>query len=431
MAGPGRAVATWRVGAYQVRLAPAVFRLTRPFRIAYEETRSTDGLYVAVSASRDFDEPVGWGEATPVEVITGEHPAHARASVAAVVRRWSDRATARDRGLDQDLALGSARSDGQPGEPSMRADPGLAIDRSIFEMTPEEWTLDHIAREVDTILPAGGRVVDRSARNALVGALADLAARSVGAPLSRWFAIQRGTASSDEVVSSITVPLLPDEELVPVVRSLAAAGHRALKIKAGQDLAADLARAREIRELVGSAIELRIDVNQGWTIEETRKAIPVLEEVGVTILEQPLDRIDLAGHAELREETSIDVMLDESVMGPLDLEAAIEAEAADLINVKLAKCGGPDVALDMIDRAEAAGIGCMVGCMVGSAIDTLHGLHVAAAHPHAALADLDGCTFLAGDPVRGGPRMHHGRYHVPDEPGIAASTRGDMPRQAI
>jgi L-alanine-DL-glutamate epimerase-like enolase superfamily enzyme len=63
----------------------------------------------------------------------------------------------------------------------------------------------------------------------------------------------------------------------------------------------------------------------------------------------------------------------------------------------------------------------MVGCMIESRVGILLGAHVVAAHPNITMADLDGATFLAADPVVGGAVLEKGTITIGPEPGIGVS----------
>ena len=238
---------------------------------------------------------------------------------------------------------------------------------------------------------------------ALQTALLDLEAREAGEPLCTHL---RGRPPID-LVTSITLPLEDNGAMVERAERHVAAGYRAFKVKAGGGLAGDLERIRLLREIVGSR-EIRVDANQGWSRADAARALPVLADLEVAVLEQPLAKSDLEGHAALVAAGTVPIMLDESVFSPADAQAAIAAGAADRINIKLQKAGSITAALAIADVCEAADIPCMVGCMIESRVGILAAAHVAAAHANIQWVDLDGHTFLADDPVRGGGSIEDG-----------------------
>ena len=122
---------------------------------------------------------------------------------------------------------------------------------------------------------------------------------------------------------------------------------------------------------------IRLDANQGWSREDAVSVIRALDaaDLGVEFVEQPVAADDVEGLAWVRERVRLPIMADESCYGPFDLERIIRLGAADLVNVKLAKCGSLTVGRDMLRRAHEVGLRTIVGSMMESHI----GLGAAAA----------------------------------------------------
>ena len=176
-------------------------------------------------------------------------------------------------------------------------------------------------------------------------------------------------------------------------RARRARGFRALKIKVGGP--EDLARLEAVR--AESRVPLRVDANEGWTLEGARELMPALLELGVEFVEQPFPADDLDSHRALRELSERPpVVIDEGCHDLADVAAV--AGYADGINVKLAKCGGIREALRMIHAARALGLRVMLGCMIESQ------LGIAPAASISSLVDwvdLDGHLLLEDQPYTG------------------------------
>lgn len=95
-----------------------------------------------------------------------------------------------------------------------------------------------------------------------------------------------------------------------------------------------------IRQAVGPNIRLRVDANQGYTVSDAVRTLKAFEELGVEAVEQCLPSWDLDGMRFVRSKVDLQVMLDESVHTPIDAAKACKIDAADIINIKLMKCGG-------------------------------------------------------------------------------------------
>ncbi len=71
-------------------------------------------------------------------------------------------------------------------------------------------------------------------------------------------------------------------------------------------------------------------------------------------------------------------MLDESLCGYPDAESAVKDKTADLLNVRLSKCGGIGPSLKIMELAHRHGLGVQLGCHPGeTGILSAAGRHVA------------------------------------------------------
>jgi len=236
------------------------------------------------------------------------------------------------------------------------------------------------------------RAPDRpAARAAVTGAVADLAARDLGVPLYRQWGLDPDAAPP----TTYTVGIASPERMAEKARDAVDAGFDRLKVKLGTD--DDRARLDAVREAVPDA-ELRVDANAAWDAETATAATEWLEAAGVTMLEQPVPADDLAGLRRVAGATEIPVCADEACVAPADV--ARVADACDVVNCKLAKCGGPRAALELLFAARAHGVETMLGCMVASSAAIAPAAHLS---PLVDYADLDGALLLAEDPYAGVP----------------------------
>jgi L-alanine-DL-glutamate epimerase-like enolase superfamily enzyme len=196
-----------------------------------------------------------------------------------------------------------------------------------------------------------------------------------------------------QVLTDITLGIKPPKEMAKDAITAVEKGFKALKVKVGVDWIEDVERVRMIREAVGNEIELRVDANQGWTRKQTLDFLKKAK-LDIEFLEQPVSAKDIKDLAFIRKRAPIPIMADESVHSPQDALRIILAEAVDLINIKLMKCGGIMKARQIAALAEAAGIPCMIGCMGESELGIAAGVHFAAAVKNVQYADLDSDLLL-------------------------------------
>jgi L-alanine-DL-glutamate epimerase-like enolase superfamily enzyme len=261
------------------------------------------------------------------------------------------------------------------------------------------------------------RAVQRNegAKAAVDVALHDLAARRAGLPLVRYLG---GVATS--VRTDVTLAADSPSMLAEAAAARVREGFGVLKVKVGTAASSDVARVREIRARVGPDVVLRLDANQGWTPRQAVHVIRGIEDAGldVELVEQPVNRHDLDGLAWVSDRVGVPILADEAVFGVRDLVEVIRRRAADLVNVKLAKCGGLGPARTLLDLAAAHDMGTLVGSMMETHVGVGAAASLAAAYGTTAVSDLDAAWWLASCPFKGGITYERDRVHLPASPGL-------------
>jgi L-alanine-DL-glutamate epimerase-like enolase superfamily enzyme len=342
--------------------------LREPFVIAYATYPDTLSVLVRV---RTDDGAEGWGEATPDANVTGE--------------TW--------RGVAETL-----RNDLAPA------------------------LLGHDARNRE----GAGRLLDArvegapAAKASLDMALHDLVARALAVPV--WELL--GGKARDTLQISRVVSMGEPEAMAAAAARHVVDGFTTVKLKVGEpeDPQLDVARVLAVREEVGLRIALKIDVNQGWrTPGVAIRAIRALAPADPLYIEQPVLWWDIDGLAEVRQQTGAVIMIDEGCLSPRDMLRTIATRAADLVNIKLMKCGGLLNGLKLNAIAEAAGIKAQVGTMVESSIASAAGLHLATALGNVDTVEMGGPLMLAEDVGDARQWYHQNRITVPENPGLGIS----------
>lgn len=111
-------------------------------------------------------------------------------------------------------------------------------------------------------------------------------------------------------------------------------------------------------------------------------------------------------------------MADESVFGVRDLTEVVARRAADLINVKLAKCGGLMAARTLLDLAAAHDMGTVVGSMMETHVGVGAAASLVAAHGTTVTSDLDAAWWADASPYDGGLHYESGAVVLPEAPGL-------------
>ena len=254
-----------------------------------------------------------------------------------------------------------------------------------------------------------------SAKAAVDMAVYDLKAKSCGKPLYQYLGGYRNFVETD-----LTISINEPDEMREDAVSAKEQGFNALKLKVGIDPSKDILRVEAIRKAVGPQIKLRLDANQGWTPKEAVRVIRTLEENGMDIelVEQPVKALDFEGMKYVTEQVSTPIMADESLFNPQDALRLLQMKAADLLNIKLMKCGGIYNALKINAIAESYGVECMLGSMIESKISLTAAAHLAAAKKNITRVDLDAAILLAEDPVQGGFEKIIPYFYLGNAPGL-------------
>jgi o-succinylbenzoate synthase len=253
-----------------------------------------------------------------------------------------------------------------------------------------------------------------SAKAGIDIALFDIIGKAYGQPVYRLLGGCKSKFETD-ITIGINEPKIMLEKALQYVK----AGYRQLKIKVGLDFGKELRALEEIRNSLPKNVDIKVDANQGWNINETINNITQLEKINIRVVEQPIKSWNIDGLAYIRQKVKANIMADESVHSPNDTIKLIKCEAADLINIKLMKSGGIYPALKINTIAESNNINCMVGCMTETKIAINAAAHLVASQKNITMADLDSWTFInKSKNIKGGFTFHQGMIILDDKPGL-------------
>jgi len=346
-----------------IRLARLSVPLHVPFKTALRTVNSVEDIIVEVHTDTGH---VGYGEAQPTGAITGD-------TAGAIIGALQDHIIPTLKGAEVDAL-----------EPLMQK-----LGKSI--------------------------VGNHSAKAAMDIALYDLYGQLLGQPVYRLLG-----ASRKQITTDITISVNDPEEMARDAQVAVKRGYDTLKIKVGIDPTLDVARLKAVREAVGPSIRMRIDANQAWMPKQAVKLLNQMQDGGLDIelVEQPVKGKDFEGMRYVTERSSVPVMADESVFSPADALTIMQMGAADLINIKLMKCGGIHNALHIASAAEVYGVECMIGCMLEAKVSSNAAVHLACAKNIITRVDLDGPSLCREDPVDGGCIYNEQTITVSEEPGF-------------
>lgn len=342
-------------------------RLKEPFIISLGAIYNADNVVVVIETDNGI---TGWGECSPFMTINGES-------------------------ADTGIIVGDYFKK-------------IWLGKNALE-------IEHRINELDTVIYG-----NNSIKSAFDMALYDIAAQHNCQPLYQFL----GGKKSKNIYTDYTVSISEPEKMAADALKIKAAGFTVIKVKIGKDGNKDVERIKAIREAVGYEIPMRIDANQGWGFEEAVKTLKALEPFNIQHCEEPLSRWAFMQLPELRKQSPIPIMSDETCCDHNDVKRLIDLQACDRINIKLGKSGGIFKALKMIRLAEAAKMPIQIGAFMESRIGMTAFAHLALCSDAIVYFDFDTALMFSEDPVQGGiVYKENGLIDVPDTPGIGAKLK--------
>lgn len=206
-------------------------------------------------------------------------------------------------------------------------------------------------------------------------ALWDLVGRMRGLPLADLLGRRRDAAP---VYGSGGFCSYDDATLVDQLAGWAAAGLHAVKIKVGRDPDRDLERVTAARQAIGDGVALFVDANGAYDVRRARAwAMRFAEQADVRWLEEPVSSDDLSGLRRVRDTAppGMAIAAGEYAYGTWDALRMLQAEAVDVQQADVTRCGGITRVLQVAALADAHGVPFSAHCA-----PTIH-LHVGCAAP--------------------------------------------------
>lgn len=244
-------------------------------------------------------------------------------------------------------------------------------------------------------------------------AMWDLRAKQANLPLYRLLGLPKPS-----IPTSVTIGINPPEvvaERMPIL--LEGTGVKSLKIKLGSKEGIEADKLM-FQEVINSSkkynVNLRVDANGGWGVDDAIHMMKWLADLGTDYVEQPLVEGAEDALPLLFKNRPLPIFVDESCRFSTDIPKW--AESVDGVNMKLMKCGGITEALRIIATAKAFGLKTMIGCMGESSISISAGAAISGIINH---IDLDSHLNLEPDPAVGA-RMIDGIIVPTDDPGHGA-----------
>lgn len=196
-------------------------------------------------------------------------------------------------------------------------------------------------------------------------------------------------------------------------------GYRRFKLKVGFGRERDLANLEALRTEFGDDVELMVDANQAWDLDEAIAMSELLAPYRPVWLEEPLPADSpIDAWKSLAEDSVVSLAAGENLRGIPAFDEAIASGAFAVIQPDLAKWGGFSEGLPLIRRIKAAGLR-YCPHYLGGGIGLLASAHLLAASGEDGILEIDSNP----NPLRPGlarpfPPLEDGSLMLSDAPGL-------------
>lgn len=244
-------------------------------------------------------------------------------------------------------------------------------------------------------------------------ALVDWAARARGICVAELF----GASFRPEHTTNQSLFVSENSHLRTMAERYIARGFRKLKLRVGaRSLREDCARLALLRDLFGDSIELAIDANGTWPLDDAITSLREMARFDLAYAEQPIAAGNWEATLRLADASPVPVMLDEGLTSADDIERVIAARGKLWAHLKIIKLGGITPAIVAARRLAAADVPFMIGQMNEGAAATAAAFHCTIT-TNPAHAELYGADGLIDDPVQG-VSYANGTIRVERAPGL-------------
>ena len=217
--------------------------------------------------------------------------------------------------------------------------------------------------------------IGSSSKAALDMALMSLMAKEKKVPLYEYL----GAKSKTKLQTDVTISLNSVDKMLHDAQEACESGMNVLKVKLGSDIAHAIEVTKTLSTRLPQA-KLLIDANQAWSLKDSLLFIDAMSETEIELIEQPVKESDLNALKSIANATRIPILADESAFDLEDVKRVINSKSADMINVKLMKCGGLSKAVEILEYAREKNVKCMLGSMLEGPISINAAISLAMAY---------------------------------------------------
>lgn len=275
----------------------------------------------------------------------------------------------------------------------------------IPSLLQEEW--EHPSEIHDVLLVWKGNPM---ARAGVEMAAWDLFAKKAGKSLADFIG---GTRK--KVEAGVVVSVDSPSSMIETIALRVKEGYRRVKVKVDPGYDYELLHA--IRSEFPK-LALMADANSAYTLDDSER-IRNLDEFQLMMIEQPLASDDIVEHAELQQQLTTPICLDESIVSYKDAVNAIKLGSCQVINIKIGRVGGLTNAIRIHDLSKRNGLPVWCGGMLETGISRLFNIALASLPNFTIPGDISASSrYWKKDVIEPEVVVTEGKITVPTSPGI-------------
>jgi len=214
-----------------------------------------------------------------------------------------------------------------------------------------------------------------SGRFALETALCDLAAQLAGKPLARWLSAKAPLVVP--VNAMVALPVTDWGAVVKKVRDMD--GIRTLKLKISGDMDVDIRQVGEARQWFGPEMNLRLDANRSWSMDQAINFLDRTRGVRFEYIEEPLTDFSIEAFRAIKNVSGAPIALDETLSDHIRPKVAMEKRLCDVIILKPTLLGGIGATAALVGLGREFDIAPVITSTFETEIASAALLHMAAA----------------------------------------------------
>ena len=265
-------------------------------------------------------------------------------------------------------------------------------------------------------------------------ALFDIKGKAYGIPAYQLL----GGLCREKVPLDFIISLETPDVMAVMAKKYKDANFSGLKVKSSGDPNLDIERIKKVREVVGNDYRLGVDMNSAYRPKAALSVIQKMIDLGISFVEQPISRGDIAGLKFLKDRVSISIAVDESGWSLDEARMIIEAKAADIFVVVPSRIGGLARTLKYKSLVEANGLEMCISCYTGTGIEHAASAHFIAATPKEETIAEEAVPILylfggvSTDQMQGdiiketSGKIRDGYLYKPEGPGLGVELDEDM-----